>query len=318
MSPSAGAERYATRTRLSGFSMIELMASVVVLLIVSGAVMAGMTQMIRTQGTVANRTEMHSSVRSATELLQQEVGQAGRVSLPGAVTLTSPVPLPGTQIVGVSSTSGMFNGERLVVGTGANQETVTLSGISPSTNLIAASFLLTHAAGEPVAVLGGFPTGVVPTNVANGSTGSVLKLYGDINSDGNMVYIEYTCDTNARNLYRNVMPIAAAIKPALGSAQLLLTNVLPNPDNTPCFTYQQKTVTGTTFVLNVAITLTVQTQYKDPQTNRFQTETKALLNVAPRNVFEAWQLAGIGANSRLQPMPPSVMNLLRMQSVVTQ
>jgi len=43
--------------------------------------MTGMVQLIKTQGTIANRTDMHTSVRSATELLQQEIGQAGKVSL---------------------------------------------------------------------------------------------------------------------------------------------------------------------------------------------------------------------------------------------
>jgi hypothetical protein len=44
-----------------------------------------------------------------------------------------------------------------------------------------------------------------------------------------------------------------------------------------------------------------------------QTETKALLNVSPRNVYNVWQLANAGwpANSnRLQPMPGSVKLLL--------
>src|SRR5438034_9731182 len=41
--------------------------------------------MTKSQTTIWNRTEMHSGVRGATELLQQEVGQAGRVSVPGTV-----------------------------------------------------------------------------------------------------------------------------------------------------------------------------------------------------------------------------------------
>ena len=32
---------------------------------------------------------MHNGVRNATELLTQEVGQAGRISLPGPVTLAA-------------------------------------------------------------------------------------------------------------------------------------------------------------------------------------------------------------------------------------
>ena len=57
--------------------------------------------------------------------------------------------------------------------------------------------------------LGSFATGIIPpTGMLNGSTATVLKLYGDINGDGNMVYVEYTCDTAvSHNLYRNVMAI---------------------------------------------------------------------------------------------------------------
>jgi hypothetical protein len=65
-----------------------------------------------------------------------------------------------------------------------------------------------------------------------------------------------------------------------------------------------------TYVLDVAITLTVKTQLVDPVTKLFQTETKALLNVAPRNVFNTWELASIGLGNRIQPMPPTILNLL--------
>ena len=54
---------------------------------------------------------------------------------------------------------------------------------------------------------------------------------------------------------------------------------------------------------DVAITLTVQTQLIDPVTEQFQTETKALLNVSPRNVFNAWAMASLGITDRIQPMP---------------
>ena len=288
-----------------------MMVTLAILLSVSGIVMSVLMQMMLTQGTVSNRTEMHSSVRSATEVLQQEIGQAGRVSLPGPVNLSGAVATTGVPtVVGVSSAAGMFNGEQLVIDTGANQETVTVTTVSTETNLITAIFNNTHASGVPVSVAGAFASGIVPTNMTNGSTATVLKLFGDINGDGNMVYVEYTCDTVGGNLYRNVMPFTAATKPALTSAQILLSNILPNPGGTPCFSYQEKPVGANTYVVDVAVTLTVQTQNPDPQTNQYQTETKALLNVSPRNVFEGWELASGGVTNRIQPMPASVTALL--------
>src|SRR5215469_17713097 len=74
--------RLMMRNKQAGFTLMETMVSLVVLLGVSAIVMSGLVQMMWTQGTISNRTEMHTSVRSATELLQQEIGQAGKLSLP--------------------------------------------------------------------------------------------------------------------------------------------------------------------------------------------------------------------------------------------
>ena len=59
----------------------------------------------------------------------------------------------------------------------------------------------------------------------------------------------------------------------------------------------------------MAISLTTRTQSADRAAGIMR-ETKSLLNVAPRNVFNAWLLAGMGSNGRIQPMPPSVTGLL--------
>ena len=293
----------------SGFSLMEMMVSVFIVLVIAGTTMTAIFQMTKTESTIWNRTEMHSGVRSATELLQQEVGQAGRIALPSAVTLTAAV-AAGTQTVTVSSATGMFTGEQLTIDTGAIQETVALTNVVSSSNQITGIFTNAHASGAAVRVQGGFASGIVPTSTTNGSTGSILKLYGDINDDGSMVYVEYKCDTAGGNLYRNVMAFSAASKPAVTTSQILLNNIQPNPGGTACFTYQQKTVGADTYVLDVAITLTVQTQEKDLQTNTYQKETKALLNVSPRNVFDVWELASGGVTNRVQPMPASVTNLL--------
>jgi len=293
----------------SGYTLIELMVAVTVLMIVSATVMDGVLRMSRVSGSVSNRSEMHSGIRNATELLTQEVGQAGRVSLPAAVTLTGGTPI-GVQTVGISSATGMFVGERLVIDAGPLRETVTLTAVDPIGNTITGRFRNNHAAGAPITVHGGFSDGIVPTTNANGSTATRLKLFGDINDDGNMVYVEYWCDTAGGNLYRNMMAFDAGAKPAVTVGEVLLNNILPNPAGEPCFTYQEETVSGTTFVVDVAITLTVQTAQADPITGAFQTETKALLNVSPRNVYYVWQLASGAVNNRVQPMPPTIAALL--------
>ena len=324
----------------AGFSLPELMIAMAIMLIISGAAVSALMKMTSAQATIWNRTQMHSGIRGATEVLQQEVGQAGRIAL-AAVTVTGANvagPVGGPQVLTVSSSSGMFIGMKLTVDTGNSlndsdpaQETVTIVDIPDATSVRVVPLDTTygrvraHNPNAPVLALGAFGTGVVPPAVSpstyaptgatftytNGSTGDVLKLYGDINADGNMVYIEYTCDTTTnRNLYRNMMAWNAGSKAPISASQILLSNVRANPNSTPCFTYQTALVGGNVYVTDVAITLTVQTQLIDPVTKQYQTQTKALLNVSPRNTFNAWQMASLGIAGRIQPIPPTITALL--------
>jgi len=308
------AERTAMK-REAGFSMLELLVAMGILVVVVGAAMGVLQRLVNSQQTIWNRTQMHAGVRSATELLQQEVGQAGRVvSLTNGLTLGAAVGV-GAQTVAVTSpagtdpVAGMFPTELVTVGYDTTQETVALTAIDTANKTITANFVNAHAAGVPVTVAGGFSSGIIPTAVAAGSTGFVLKMFGDINSDGLPLYIEYTCDTANGLLYRNAMSWTVGAKPALDPSMVLLRNITANPLNAPCFTYQTQIVAGTPFVTDVAITLTVQTELVDPITKQKQQETKALLNVSPRNIFNVWELASIGLFDRVQPTPASVTAL---------
>jgi prepilin-type N-terminal cleavage/methylation domain-containing protein len=333
--------------RESGFSLVELIVAMAIMLLISGAAVTALLKMTSTQATIWNRTQMHSGIRGATEVLQQEVGQAGRITL-GATAVstngntsacTTPPGGPTcTTFMPVTTASGMFIGERLVVDTNPAQETVQITAIDTTLNRLtvrpvsSSGKIAAHGNGVPVQVLGAFSAGVVPPatspsayapsgptmTFANGSTGDTLKLFGDINADGNMVYVEYRCDIPASpstapgNLTRNVMPWnQTAASAAATASQILLSNITRNPDDSPCFTYQLNRVDTTYFVTDVAITLTVQTQLIDPVTKQFQKETKALLNVSPRNVFNAWQLASLGIMERVQPTPATITNLLQ-------
>jgi prepilin-type N-terminal cleavage/methylation domain-containing protein len=316
-----------TKRDEAGFTIVELLVSMVVLLVVSGIVIGGTIDLTRLGTTLTNRSDMHSGVRNATALLQQEVGQAGRASLPAPVKLVADVGT-GHAKINVSSTDGMFEGEQLLVGTGSDlltgkllEETVTVTEIDHDADVITIKTPVTldHKAGAPVAAMGGFSAGVVPTTpgMTNGSDGQTLKIVGDINGDGRMVYVEYTCDLAAGRLYRNEMPFDAATKPPLTVERVLLDNLLENPVNPggtgppPCFTYEERTFGGTTYVIGVAIMTTVRTQAKDRQTKDYQRMTKALLNVAPRNVVNVWQMASFNYINRVQPLPESVKELMK-------
>ena len=331
----------------SGFSLVELLVATTLLLTISAIVTSALLQMTHAQGTIWNRTEMHSGIRGATELLQQEVGQAGRVSVPGVagkegvIVLTQKVnaigggapevratcdpgdPTLGADAVQVNTAAGIFadpgppaSYELFTTLDGANQEVVKVASYDLGTPSITACFTKEHEIGAVLMPLGAFATGIVPDiGIADPSTTTVLKLYGDVMGDGNMVYVEYTCDYANRNLYRNVMGFQDMVKPAVTNANILLSNIIPNPDGVPCFKYQreQLTVQGTefTFILDVAVTLTVETQEIDPITRQKQTETKALLNVSPRNVFAGWQMASLGFTDHIQSTPYRVSQLMQ-------
>src|SRR5439155_14154028 len=115
----------------AGFSLIELLISTGILLMITSVVTSGLLQMTRSQRTIANRTDMHAGVRSATELLQQEVGQAGRISLPAPITLTAAVIEDDTTAT-LSSVNGLFV-----------NELVTIEGSDPLVNMKPETVLIT-------------------------------------------------------------------------------------------------------------------------------------------------------------------------------
>ncbi|HEY0871884.1 MAG TPA: hypothetical protein VGD94_00325 [Vicinamibacterales bacterium] len=302
--------------REQGYTILELLISMGILVTISGFMLHGFVDMNRLNQEQSNRSEMHAAIRNVTALLQQEVGQAGRLAFPAPVSLTAPVTASPTPISAtVTSVAGMFTGMRLIVGQGATQELVTLTGVNAGTNQIQAVFGFGHATGDRVDPAAGFGSGVIPTTHANGSTATVLKILGDINGDGNLVYVEYTCSLAENRLYRNMVPFDAAAKPAVTVEQVLLDNLMPNPPDPggavpPCFSYQEHTISGRTYVVNVAIMMTVRTHDRNPITGDFEVVTKALLNVAPRNVFHTWQMESLGYANRIQPLPATVVNLL--------
>ena len=353
------------------------------------------------------KSEMYENVRGVVELMAQEIGQAGLVTLPAArPTLSAGVTASvSAQTATVSSTTSMFVGEKLIVDTGANEEVVTLTGVVPASNQIGAIFNVNHATGAPINVQGVFPYGIVTPGTTNGSTGtstgsytttvtepanSVLNMFGDINGDGTLVYVRYTCNTNTTpgTLSRSVTTISPGNN-TISTSQTLLNTLVTNPGGTACFQYTTQqvsysqtvgtgtgsqtafsttmgnipvgassvsvsagavtgtdngsgSITGTgissgtinyatgalsvtfssapasgtaitaayrgqSLVTNIALTLSVRTLYRDPQSRQYLTMTKSFLNLAPRNILTALKLANASVTNRLQPTPANVL-----------
>jgi prepilin-type N-terminal cleavage/methylation domain-containing protein len=351
-----------------GFSMPELMVSLAVLLVVAGAVVSTISYNVKTSGHTAQQTDMYENVRAVAELMAQEIGQSGLVDLPGGPTagptLSGAVTFNSTTAttVAVSSTTSMYVGEILLVDTAAREEPVTLTAFT-STSISATSDLsgpyVAHPSGAPIHAIGVSPNGIVapsssattsgsvpcvtvPSGVTytssatTPSTCSVLNLWGDLNSDGTLVYVRYTCNTPTTagatttpgTLTRSVTTITPGIN-TVSTSQTLLSTLIQNPPNkalasplntqqSPCFQYdlstQQITVTvngvATTstyyMIANVGLTISVQSLRPDPATGQRLTMTKSFLDLSPRNILAGYEQANWGDPTRLQPYPPNV------------
>lgn len=284
-----------------GFSLIELMVSMTVLIIVAGATLSALSYSQKMFTAQQTETDMHAGLRGTFELMTQEIGQAGALSFTPK-TLTSAVTgSPSAQNVPMSSTANIFVGEKLTVDIGASQEIVAVTAVT-STQMTGI-FTNNHSSGTLVTALGVFPQGV-----ASSSTATSLKLLGDINADSTVSYVQYDCDTTAGTLSRSITTVAPGVT-SRNASQTLLTNLVPNPGGTACFQYGASvTASGFTFVPSVAVSLTVQTSQRDPQSGAFLTMTKSFSNLSSRNILAGLTMAQASpaVTNRLQPTPPGV------------
>jgi prepilin-type N-terminal cleavage/methylation domain-containing protein len=295
----------------AGFSLLELLVSITVLVVISGGVLSVIGFYQKSFARTEVRSDMYENVRGVAELMEQEIGQAGLVSLPSSPspTLSSAV-APGVlaQTVNISpTTTSMFVNEQLLVDAGNSEELVTVTAVTATT--IKAIFGKTHAIGAPISALGVFPSGIVPPLTADGSTANVLNIFGDINADGSLVYVRYTCTpgTSAApgTLTRSVTTIVPGVN-AISASQTLLSTVIGGV-GAVCFQYTTQAAAGYTFVTNVGFTLSVQATRPDPQTLQYSTMTKSFLNLAPRNVLAGLEVATASSpiTNRLQPALPA-------------
>src|SRR6266550_3925681 len=185
-----------------GFSLIELLVSLTVMLVFAGAALSALSYSQRLFTSQQSKANMHSGLLGTFELMTQEIGQAGALN---ADTKTLGAAVTGSttaQNVTLSSTANIFVGEALTVDTGSSQEIVRVTAI-PSSTQVTGIFKNSHSNGGPVVARGVFPQGIL-----SGSTATSLKLFGDINADGSLVYVQYDCDTTAGTLTRSVTTIA--------------------------------------------------------------------------------------------------------------
>ena len=284
-----------------GFSLLEMMVSVAILMVICGAAFAALSQSQKTYGTQQLQADMHAGVRGAVELMTQEIGQAGSLNftpqtIPSAVTGNATA-----QNVTLSSAANIYVGEILTVDTGSNQEFVTVTAVNNASNQVTGIFKNSHIAATPVTALGVFPNGVLTT-----AAGNSLQIFGDINGDGTLTYVEYDCTPGTTTAPGTLTRTSTLLAPGVttqNAPQVLLNTLLANPGGTACFTPSMGVggavtagncnVGGSTFtcVTDMQVMLTVQTAEEDPNTHSFTAMTKSVLNISSRNVFAAYAIA---------------------------
>jgi prepilin-type N-terminal cleavage/methylation domain-containing protein len=197
-----------------GFTILELMISMAIFLILSGAILGGMARLQANYRTAEVSTAMQQQLRSTMELMAQEIGQAGLqastfegASTDGdlAASTYAPYSFPtgfggGAQTaitMSPNSTAGVFAayvGQWLQVDGGVNQDAIQISKIYPATNQIDAIFNYPHAGGTVAYPMGVFPHGIVSDQSVSSVTGSKLAMFGEISGSGNGLFaVEYAC-----------------------------------------------------------------------------------------------------------------------------
>jgi prepilin-type N-terminal cleavage/methylation domain-containing protein len=357
----------AGRPAQAGFSLVEMMVSIAILLVVGAIAFSFLSQYQNYYQSSALKADMHSGLRATTVLLEQEIGQAGLVSLgakcspgmpmpttTGCPTLAAAITTTGSVTAQVTSPDPivMKVGESVLVDVEANEEAVTITAV-PSSTQFTANFGLTHPTGAPVTG-GVYYQGILSPGQTGGSSASQLNMIGDLIGDGNLYYVQYNCSqppwspvaysssysawnsttsyTSGQNVNYNgasyvstasslnVSPLTAGTltrsvtnlrtDTTQGAAVTLLDNLGANPGGTACFQYStvSATAAGTTynFTTTVSVTLTVQTSEIDPITHTQSQETKSFLNLVPRNVLGAYNLASAGVANFFQPNPTNL------------
>src|SRR5690348_10523932 len=240
------------RPQQTGFSLVEMMISMLVIMLVMSAVFSFITQaQKKLQGTQVE-AESNQGARGALELMTQEIGQAGyNPNFSSNRTCAVPVtPNADPQCVTISDISSIGTGDWLSVDTGVNNEFVqvtgtTATGACAGANQIQASFIMNHISPSttfPFRVASyklPYPTGILTG--AGTSNDHILEFYGDINAGGTINYVVYSLQPTTTpattvvingqsyilyNLMRSISPVTFTAGATNKPASPIVRNVL--------------------------------------------------------------------------------------------
>ena len=291
-----------------GFSLLEMAASLTILLLICGVVFTGLKSYQNAYYSQQMQADVHQDLRGAMELMCQEIGQAGLVPVPATLPTFSAAVTSNSsaQAATVSSAVSFYQGEYVLVDTGSLQETVALTAVNYTTNQISGIFTKSHSSGAIVSGWGAFLNGILSGAASPGN--NTLELFGDINSTGHITYVQYDCNFTNGTLTRTSTDILNTTT-TKNSSVVLINNLVSS--GTDCFQYTNGVPVGANTVYpTVAVTLTVQTNANDPQTGQPIQVTKTLLNINSRNVLAAIAMSNAGATTEVQPTPTTFFSPL--------
>jgi prepilin-type N-terminal cleavage/methylation domain-containing protein len=198
-----------------GFSLPELMVSLLIFLPITAATFSLFSISIGEHGSEQSSAEMTQEARSALELMTEEISQAGTRRDAGTGTTTAIAGSPTAQSVTVASSSTFAPGDYVEIDLGGNSELVQISAVG--SNSITGVFRLAHNTIPTPVRLYSYPylSGVIPPaglGANSSTTTTTLRFFGDINSDGNVNFVEYAYDAANARITRSVTPLTQVTK----------------------------------------------------------------------------------------------------------
>lgn len=330
----------------SGFSLIELLISLVVLLVVFSAVFGLFADTVRLNKSELTVADHEQIVKNALTLMATEIEQAGSNPDPKnyensqLINITAALAAGSTSIP-VSRTEGLNIGNRIVIDPGGIDgmgnpidEEVTITSVTRTddnpakagtitiTPPLANSHVVNIAVrGRNLPIRGAILYAPPTARPVWSSDGNTLRLYGDINDNGAFYYSEYRYERNdgcgCGRIVRvsellTGLPLPANPPPTpFKQPFTLLTEVVDNPDGTPLFRYVRDDRGN---IASVLITVTVRPRTDNPR--RAPTSTYRL-TVTSRNVTSASTIQrGVGGTPEsnaidLPAVPTYVLDLAK-------
>lgn len=318
-----------------GFSLLEMLASVVIITLLMSAVFSFMVQAQKKfQGNTVT-AESGQDARAALEILAQDIGQAGfnpnfYPNRACSVVITANA---ANQCVTLSDISQIHPGDYLSVDVGGNNELVKVAGTTATGACVGANqvhgvFQVNHTA-TPFPIISykmPYPSGILQG--PGTSDGQTLKFFGDINADGTIQYVVYNLSPTTTpattlsvngitytlyNLNRSITPVTFVSGAMSSPASPLVQNVIYNismhqgPTGQPIFSFPNVVTVGivpnqVTVVGTVVITISVAENPKNIETNRASWFTMST-RVRPLNLSASVAVARAGGFTYLPRLP---------------